>query len=357
MLPAATLPVVPHPDSAGARPPGGEDGAAFEGQVHGSRGRPPILLVAFLAAVGTLVAIGLGGRDPGAGPSSAPGVGVATAEGSDARSSIGSPTVEPVQSPDRAPIVTLLGGPIELTARRHPETIYIHGDVYARDVTWMFVSLQDRSGRVAGWTSMSLPGAANPAADDGPSLRFDVELSVPADTFGGPLWVQANAHDSSGSLAATARLGIGADGGPLAEGATDAAPPDQAAAARAWAPRRDGDAIGEAPVRLETPRLGEPVVTARLTVTGTMRMRAHAVLISLRTSTNETIAESEVRTANVDGGIRPERTPVVDVRLDLPSPRPVGQRLWLVVAAFDELGRLVGLDRRAVEIGPLVAAT
>jgi len=122
----------------------------------------------------------------------------------------------PLFSPDMAPVVTNGDGPIVIHARRHPETVYVHGDVFVEQVTWVFISLQDVSGRVAGWASVSVPGAAGSGVDDGPTLRFDVELTVPSDLNNGSLWIQVNAHNSAGKLVANTRLEIDRDGrGPV----------------------------------------------------------------------------------------------------------------------------------------------
>ena len=85
--------------------------------------------------------------------------------------------------------------------------MYIHGDVFVANVTWVYVSLQDDRGRIAGWASVSVPGAAGPARGDGPTLRFDVDVAVPAG-FDGPLRINANAYDVDGVLMASTRIDI-----------------------------------------------------------------------------------------------------------------------------------------------------
>jgi hypothetical protein len=167
-----------------------------------------------------MVVVGVGGQAPGSSPAAAAAASLTPVAGTFAHES---PEREPrlvpgfaaSPSPAMAPIVSSFGGPIELKARRHPETMYVHGDVYVEKVTWVFVSLQDRSGRVAGWASVSVPGAAGPGVGEGPTLRFDVEVAIPSEEFQGTLWIQANAYDSSGTLIATTRLGVREDGGPV----------------------------------------------------------------------------------------------------------------------------------------------
>ena len=198
------------------------EGATFEAiQIGARRQRPPIFVLAFAALFAGLVAVGLGTRNPSGGPAE-PGSGVALASGlrtpapvSSTRSIVPG-SRSPLFSPDMAPVVTNGDGPIVIHARRHPETIYVHGDVFVEQVTWVFVSLQDVSGRVAGWASVSVPGAAGSGVDDGPTLRFDVELTVPSDLNNGSLWIQVNAHNSAGKLVANTRLEIDRDGrGPV----------------------------------------------------------------------------------------------------------------------------------------------
>jgi hypothetical protein len=96
--------------------------------------------------------------------------------------------------------------------------MFVHGDVFVDQVTWVFVSLQNPTGRIAGWASVSVPGAAGPGARDGSTLRFDLELAVPSDFVAGPIWIQAHAYDSQGRVVASARLGTNPDGGPWVEG-------------------------------------------------------------------------------------------------------------------------------------------
>lgn len=207
------------PPPPAAREP---EGATFEAiRVGGRRQRPPIFVLAFAAVIAGLVAVGLETRSP-AGGAAALGSPVAVASRlvspapvSTTREGVVGPGSS-LFSPDMAPVVTNGEGPIEIHARRHPETMYVHGDVFVERVTWVFVSLQDASGRVAGWASVSVPGAAGPGVDDGPTLRFDVELAVPGAFNDGSLWIQVNAHDTEGKLIAKARLEIDRDGrGPV----------------------------------------------------------------------------------------------------------------------------------------------
>lgn len=172
----------------------------------GRRGHGTALVVlAFLAVLAGMIGISVGGQGPARDPALPP-VAVASTH----------PTLRPTATPaatgarlraSPAPVWTSdpAAGRIRLAVQRQPSTMYVHGDVYVVDVTWVFVSLQDTSGRVASWASVSVPGAAGPAVGSGPTLRFDVDLAVPAD-FSGPLSIQANAYDNTARIIASTQL-------------------------------------------------------------------------------------------------------------------------------------------------------
>ena len=212
-------------DSRDATPssrPGEPEGASFGGRIDRRRGGPPMFVLAFGLVLGGMVAIAIAGR-PTAGPGAVPtqlaaasptGGAISTAP-SDSPPTPSRPSSRP--SPGRAPIVgSEAGGPVMLQLRRHPETLFVHGDVFVVGVTWVFVALIDDTGRVAGWTSVSVPGGAGATQGDRPTLRFDVELAMP-DWATERLWVQATAYDGTGAVVGTERLGIGPDGGPVLE--------------------------------------------------------------------------------------------------------------------------------------------
>ena len=188
---------------AGGRP---TESAAFDPvRVTARRARPPLVVFGVIAVFASIVAVGVGGQ---ARP-------VATAPAAAAASP--QPTLLSVQQsrlpavptflPDIAPIVTSGPGVIQIQARRDDTTMFVHGDIYLPHVTWVFLSLQDDAGWVAGWASVSVPGAVGPAASDGPSLRFDVEMAIqPA--FTGRLWIQVQAYDADALPAATTRVEV-----------------------------------------------------------------------------------------------------------------------------------------------------
>jgi hypothetical protein len=85
--------------------------------------------------------------------------------------------------------------------------MFVHGDIYVARVTWVFLSLQDETGQVVGWASVSVPGTAGSASTEVPALRFDVELAIPP-ASNGRLWVQGQAYDADGVLSASVRLEV-----------------------------------------------------------------------------------------------------------------------------------------------------
>lgn len=200
------------------------EGATFaSARVARRRDRSPFAVIAFVVGIGGLVVAGLAGREEPAGgvPANPTPITSVVAGGSTPPPmAIYSQRPFPRQSPDRAPILTTGPGPIVLITRRHPETLFVHGDVFVEQVTWVFVNLQDAAGRVAGWTSVSVPGGAGPGAGDGATLRFDVELAIPG-SFDSSLWLQAMAYDEEGTLVSSQRLEIPVDGAAAAGAVTD----------------------------------------------------------------------------------------------------------------------------------------
>lgn len=202
------------PRTPAPRPGREPESASFEtARVAASRTRPPLFVLGFVGVITALVMVGVGGQGPVT-PTSAPPVAVASPSPTSAPLPTAAPPVvfpRPAESPDAAPVLTSGPGPIQIVARRHPETMFVHGDVFVPRVTWVFVSLQDDDGRVAGWASVSVPGAAGPGTEDGPTLRFDVEVALP-EGYEGRLWIQANAYDADGAQVASSRVEVPPDG-------------------------------------------------------------------------------------------------------------------------------------------------
>jgi hypothetical protein len=337
-----------------------DPGATFAStRVGGPRRRPPIAVVGLVVAAGALVAIGIGGRGlvggAGAGSSARPTRGaVATAAGPPSASptETGTPgSPRPVTGPE----MTSAPGLIELVARRQVNSVFVHGDVFIDRVTWVYVSLRSAGGEIAGWASVSAPGGAQPRGSGGPSLRFDVELAAAYDSFPGPLTLVAAAYDDSGEQVASASIpGLAVDLAPSVVRPLRGAPAEtiqpDLRTRNGWPPSRSaGDAL--VPVRLTEPAAAvTSVTTGSIAVAGTLRIKAARIRISLQTPDHEVLSEASVDTTDPNGGIRPVRTPSFDVRLQIPSPRPISARLVVVVTAYDAGGALLGMVRRTVEV-------
>jgi hypothetical protein len=166
------------------------------------------VVLAFFVVVGLIVAAGFSGRladdvgapDPAAGVSLAPTPEFSVGPGAQPTGTARAPM--PVQ----LALQTSEPGPLVLGARRNTATVYIHGDVFAQRVTWIYVGLQDAGRGVVGWTSVVMPEPALRSGGDGAQMRFDVELAAPIEAYPGTLVVLANAHDADGQLVGTARL-------------------------------------------------------------------------------------------------------------------------------------------------------
>ena len=200
-------------EGAGRKPETADFTAA---RVQGPRRRQPILVAGWIVVFSGVVALGLSGRsadsaaDAGALASIGP---LITARATTApRPTMGRAPDFPA---DTTPVQTSGPGPIQLLAQRHAGTVFVHGDIYAVDITWVFFSLQGTDGRVAGWASVSVPGSAGVAAASGaPALRFDVELAVPSDFSQSQLVVLAHAYNAHGLLISATSLDLRRDGYP-----------------------------------------------------------------------------------------------------------------------------------------------
>ena len=195
------------PSGGGERPP---ESAAFQPERVGGprRTRPPLVASAFMLVLVLVVAAGVSGRlSPGPFPKD---VVLASPTATPVVASVSFPTVPPALPAfpdDTGPIYTSAPGPMHVEAKRHPQTIFVHGDIDAKRITWVYVGVLDDLGRVAGWTSVSVPGTAGPNANGGPALRFDVELAIPND-FQGRLWVRAVAYGADGKVVASTNVEI-----------------------------------------------------------------------------------------------------------------------------------------------------
>jgi len=196
------------------RPPEHADFAAAR---VGGRRRPPIVALGWIGVLASVVALGLSGRTPersgvGATATSGPttlGVGSVVPSGASSSAPVPRASFRP------APVISSQPGrAVALQVQRHPDTMFVHGDVNVAAVTWVFVAVIDDDGRVAGWTSVSVPGGVGAGQDHRPALRFDLEIPVPAWAIAS-LWVQATAYDATGRVVGSERLGVDIDGGPM----------------------------------------------------------------------------------------------------------------------------------------------
>ena len=184
-------------------------------RVQGPRRVQPILVAGWLVVLGGVVALGLSGRSTQSGTGA--GAVASIGQSVSARPSTApQPTLVarlPDFPADLTPVQTNGPGPIQLQAQRQASSVFVHGDIYAANITWVFFSLQGPDGRVAGWASVSVPGSAGPAAASGaPAMRFDVELAVPDDFNQGPLAVLAHAYNSHGVLVSASSIDLRRDG-------------------------------------------------------------------------------------------------------------------------------------------------
>ena len=198
------------------------EGATFStARVARRRDRSPLVAVGIVGVLGGLVLAGLGGRGAGPGTSSrvaASAAGIA-AVAVDPR---GRPFVPSLpwdaaaigrsdQAPPagEAPVISLLGRPIELWVQRSPRSMYIRTEATIPNVSWVLVTLLDPRGLVAGSSSITVP-AGVPVAD-GPNLRFSLDIAIPADMADRDLSVQVTAY-ADGGLASSSKLALRADG-------------------------------------------------------------------------------------------------------------------------------------------------
>ena len=92
---------------------------------------------------------------------------------------------------------------------------------------------------------------------------------------------------------------------------------------------------------------------ARLTVFGTVLVRAARVEVSVEARNNRVIDSIDVDVSDPDGGIRPTQQPQFEVQFPLPYPRPNGT-MWVVVTAYDALGLPLGGERRPFLVGAII---
>ena len=306
-----------------------------------TRGGRPVAGIVIAAVVGGLALVGvIAGRD--AGTMSAARVARPVLVASDDDSTREAPwrthpgTGEPYGGP-------LLSFDAQVVGRR----LFVNGDVFTLGADVVVVSVGDLDGRTVERRSLDLPGGST-AFRLGANDRFDVTFGL--DDWTAELaWVTATVFDGSGSPLGTVRQSLAVSSGHDRIPGATAAPIVE----YGWPPTRlVGDAF--VPVRLEQPGAGARALTgSTVAVAGALRIHAASVRISLQTLDWVVLDATVLDTTNRDGGIRPLRAPAIDVALSLPTPRPTGDRLWVIVSAYDEAGGLLGAVRRLVTIGAL----
>ena len=108
------------------------------------------------------------------------------------------------------------------------------------------------------------------------------------------------------------------------------------------------------PIDLLSPEVGPiTITTARLTVKGTVLVRAARVVVSLEARGNRILDSVIFNVTDPDGGIRPKQTPRFSAEFDIPFPRPNGT-MWVVVTAYDSHLIPLGGERRRVLIGEIM---
>ena len=108
------------------------------------------------------------------------------------------------------------------------------------------------------------------------------------------------------------------------------------------------------PIDLLSPEVGPiTITTARLTVKGTLLVRAARVVVALEARGNRTLESLTFDTTDPDGGIRPRQRPTFSAEFDIPFPRPNGT-MWVVVTAYDSHLIPLGGERRPVRIGEIM---
>jgi hypothetical protein len=313
------------------------DEAVFEA-VRVPRGGRPVAAFLITAVVGGLAVVGvLGGAKVAT--AGEPGWSRATA----ARSVIttASERAATREAPWRSHPGT--GEPSEarllaIDARIADGLLTLHGDVFTPLADVVVIAVGDVAGRSTEVRSIDLPGGST-AFRLGANDRFDVSFDV--DASADVVWVDATAYDEVGNRLDTVRQSL-----PTAFG-HDRVP---SVVDYGWPPTAlAGDAF--APVRLDRPAAGAWATSGTtIEVRGQLRIKAASVRVTLRTLELDLLDSTTVNTSNVDGGIRPLHAPGIDVELSLGTPRPTGDRFWIVVTAYDEAGLPLGMMRRLVTV-------
>ncbi len=314
------------------------DEAVFEA-VRVPRGGRPVAAVLIASVVGGLAFVGVVGDATGAASAGEPGWSRATA----ARPVVTTASERAAmrEAPWRDHPGT--GEPTEtrllaIDARIADGLLTLRGDVFTPLAEVVVIAVGDVAGRSTEVRSIEMPGGST-AFRLGASDRFDVRFEI--DASADLVWVDATAYDATGNRLDSVRQSLATTFG------HDRVP---SVVDYGWPPTLlAGDAF--APVRLDRPAAGVWATSGTtIEVQGELRIKAASVRITLRTLDLDLLDSTIVHTSNVDGGIRPLRAPAIDVGLSLGTPRPTGDRFWIVLTAYDESGLPLGTMRRLVTV-------
>ncbi len=227
---------------------------------------------------------------------------------------------------------------LAIDARITGGLLILRGDVFTPLAEVVVIAVGDVAGRSTEVRSIEMPGGST-AFRLGANDRFDVTFAI--DAIGEAVWIDATAYDAVGNRLDRVRHS-------LATGFGHHRVPS--VVDYGWPPTSlGGDAF--APVRLERPAAGVLASSGTtIEVEGKLRIKAASVRVTLRTLDLDLLNSTIVSTSDLDGGIRPLEAPVIDVALSLGASRQTGDRLWLVLTAYDEAGLPLGTMRRLVTI-------
>lgn len=198
-------------ESGGPSEPGARvENAAFAPVRVGESRRwawTPVIAAGWLLLLGGVIALGALGRvgtspDPSTVPARAaappipgPGSPVPTM----------SPEGRPGRLPGSGPTLTDAPNLIAVSITPSARGVDLTGTVLSKAVVWVFVSVQDASGNVESWQSVSTedPGFR---PDQQPS--FTMRIDVPSRAAGQPVWIEANAYNAIGRKLGSVRRAV-----------------------------------------------------------------------------------------------------------------------------------------------------
>lgn len=189
-------------------------------RVGGRTGRSwgPLLIAAWIVALGAVVGAGTIGRTPDGSSTGArptlPAAGPSTRTTAVAE-------VAPAPQLPSGPTRSSDPDPLAYTVVRDRTGLAIAGTILARTVVWVFVSVQDAAGDVLTWRSLSIEDQNNDIRlDHAPA--FEISVPLAARLAGGLVIVEVNAYNNLGRKLGSVRQAIGfpADHNPIRIGSS-----------------------------------------------------------------------------------------------------------------------------------------